>query len=192
VLVEFTAQGAQAWEDLTGEAACSALGEQTRRVGLLVDGVLISSPSVSPDVACGVGIVGGATTLSLDDGGQGQAEDLAARLSAAAGPTGTEENRALLSTYGLSADGRTLTVQVPVGGCGPAPVGSASVQVEQDEDQVVVTGSARAPQPVDPGVLCRGPLRLEAVTVELDAPLGGRPVLDGSEPGRRLTLLVEG
>lgn len=189
VLVSFDADGTQAWTALTGQAACSPPGSAQRRIALLVDGLVVSAPVVSPDVQCGVGIVGGATSLVTPDGDREAARDLAARLSLAADAPGPRrETVELQPTYDLGADGRTLTVRVPVGACGrPAAPGEASVEVRQDEQEVVLTGQApgREPPGPDPGS-CRGPQQVEPVTVVLDAPLGERPVLDGSRQGREL------
>jgi SecD/SecF fusion protein len=80
VLLSFTAQGTQAWAELTGQAACNEVSAPTRRIALVVDGELVASPVVSPDVQCGVGIQGGAAALVPDGGGEQRARELAARL----------------------------------------------------------------------------------------------------------------
>lgn len=80
VTVDFTAEGARAWGELTGAAACQPPGDPTRRVVIVLDGVVLSSPQVDPGVACDVGIQGGTTQITGDFTEQ-EAEDLAALLN---------------------------------------------------------------------------------------------------------------
>ncbi|MFI6578969.1 preprotein translocase subunit SecD [Nocardiopsis sp. NPDC050513] len=79
VHVAFTAQGADAWSRMTGEAACHPMGSPQRRVAVVLDGEVVSAPEVGPDVACEVGLDGGTTVVS---GGftQGEAHVLASLL----------------------------------------------------------------------------------------------------------------
>ena len=81
ITVDFTSEGAGRWEGLTGAAACNAPGEPTRRIAIVLDGEVISSPQMDPSVECNVGIEGGSTQLSGDFTEQ-EAVDLAALLSA--------------------------------------------------------------------------------------------------------------
>lgn len=64
VTVDFTGSGVAAWESLTGAAACQAPGDPRRRIAIVLDGVVISSPQVDPSVPCDVGIVGGSTQIT--------------------------------------------------------------------------------------------------------------------------------
>ncbi len=64
VVVEFRGGGADAWERLTAEAACAPPGSPERRVAIVLDRAVISSPQVSPTVACNIGIVGGSTSIT--------------------------------------------------------------------------------------------------------------------------------
>ena len=58
VTVEFAGEGQAAWQGLTAEAACAAPGDAQRRVAIVLDGEIISSPQVVQDVVCGQGIAG--------------------------------------------------------------------------------------------------------------------------------------
>lgn len=58
VSVEFDAEGNDAHEKLTGDAACNPLGDPKRRVAYVLDGSIISAPEVQ-DAACGVGFARG-------------------------------------------------------------------------------------------------------------------------------------
>jgi SecD/SecF fusion protein len=62
--IEFRGRGPDAWRDLTGKAACAPVGDPTRRVAIVLDGKIISSPQVNPDIACDVGITGGRTSIT--------------------------------------------------------------------------------------------------------------------------------
>ncbi len=64
VQVNFRGDGSDAWADLTSDAACEPLGSPTRRVAIVLDETVISSPQVSADVLCDVGIVGGQTVIT--------------------------------------------------------------------------------------------------------------------------------
>jgi len=64
VSIAFLPEGEQQWAELTAEAACSPNGDPTRRVAIVLDSAVLSSPSVSPSVPCGVGITGGETLIT--------------------------------------------------------------------------------------------------------------------------------
>ncbi|MEU0171707.1 protein translocase subunit SecD [Streptomyces iakyrus] len=64
VTVGFEGAGRAGWARLTGEAACAAPGEAARRVAIVLDDKVISSPQVDPSIACGTGIRDGATRIT--------------------------------------------------------------------------------------------------------------------------------
>jgi SecD/SecF fusion protein len=64
VSIAFLPEGEQQWAELTAEAACSPNGDPTRRIAIVLDNAVLSSPSVSPSVQCGVGITGGETLIT--------------------------------------------------------------------------------------------------------------------------------
>jgi SecD/SecF fusion protein len=64
VTVDFQGAGSRNWEQLTAAAACSPPGDPTRRVAIVLDGQVISSPQVSPEVQCNIGIQGGSTQIT--------------------------------------------------------------------------------------------------------------------------------
>jgi SecD/SecF fusion protein len=64
VSIQFRPDGEQQWADLTAEAACAPQGDPHRRVAIVLDSAVLSSPSVSPSVQCDVGITGGATLIT--------------------------------------------------------------------------------------------------------------------------------
>src|SRR5262249_29096405 len=64
VTVDFRGSGGRAWAQVTGKAACAPAGDPARRVAIVLDKEIISSPQVDPQVACNVGIAGGATQIT--------------------------------------------------------------------------------------------------------------------------------
>jgi len=64
VTVDFRGSGERAWAQMTGNAACSPAGDPARRVAIVLDNEIISSPQVDPQVACNVGIAGGSTQIT--------------------------------------------------------------------------------------------------------------------------------
>lgn len=104
VTVDFKGPGGSAWRELTAKAACAPQGDPTRRVAIVLDAEMISSPQVDPSVACEEGIGGGSTTIT---GGftQAQAKDLAVLIAGGALPVPVEiiEQRTVGPTLGAAA-----------------------------------------------------------------------------------------
>ena len=104
VTVDFSGNGRDAWEGLTGAAACAAPGDPARRVAIVLDDQVISSPAVDPSVPCDVGITGGATQIT-GSFTPDQAKDLAALVRGGALPVPVEvlEQRTVGPTLGAAA-----------------------------------------------------------------------------------------
>ncbi|MFB7290284.1 protein translocase subunit SecD [Actinacidiphila glaucinigra] len=102
--VDFKGEGRDKWARLTGEAACRPPGDPARRVAIVLDDKVISSPQVDPSVACGTGITGGSTRITgtFDDG---EARELALLISGGALPVPVEtvEQRTVGPTLGAAA-----------------------------------------------------------------------------------------
>ncbi len=104
VTIDFSGGGGGAWTELTGTAACAPAGDPKRRVAIVLDDEVISSPQVDPSVPCDVGIPGGSTQIT----GQftpAEAKDLAALVKGGALPVPVEviEQRTVGPTLGKSA-----------------------------------------------------------------------------------------
>lgn len=104
VTVEFVGEGQAAWQQLTAEAACAAPGAPQRRVAIVLDGEIISSPQVVPDVVCGQGISGGATSIT-GDFSQEEAEELSLLIRGGALPVAIDvvEQRTIGPSLGEAA-----------------------------------------------------------------------------------------
>ena len=62
VTIDFKESGP--WKKLTGEAACNPVGDPKRRIAIVLDNEIISSPQVDESVGCNVGITGGSTQIT--------------------------------------------------------------------------------------------------------------------------------
>ncbi|RSN54697.1 protein translocase subunit SecD [Streptomyces sp. WAC 04229] len=104
VTVDFEDAGGDRWARVTGEAACHPAGDAQRRVAIVLDDKIISSPQVDPSVACGAGITGGSTQItgSFDDA---EARELALLVKGGALPVPVEtiEQRTIGATLGEEA-----------------------------------------------------------------------------------------
>ncbi|CAL9577959.1 Protein translocase subunit SecDF [Streptomyces sp. enrichment culture] len=102
--VEFKDKGSDGWAKLTGEAACAAPGDPARRVAIVLDDKVISSPQVDEGIACNTGIVGGSTRITGGFGADG-ARELALLVNGGALPVPVEtvEQRTVGPTLGAEA-----------------------------------------------------------------------------------------
>lgn len=78
-------QGAQAFEEITGQLACSPQGTVTRQLAIVLDGIVESAPPMSGDVLCDVGIAGGQAVITTG-GAEDDARELALVLRTGALP----------------------------------------------------------------------------------------------------------
>ncbi|WP_067462064.1 protein translocase subunit SecD [Actinomadura macra] len=100
--IRFRGDGGKIWERLTAKAACATGNE--RRIAIVLDGEVISSPQVTTGVACGIGITGGSTQITGDFGPQ-EAKDLAALVEGGSLPVPVKiiEQRVVGPTLGDAA-----------------------------------------------------------------------------------------
>jgi SecD/SecF fusion protein len=104
VAIEFRDAGGRRWAELTGKAACQQPGDPRRRVAIVLDRQVISSPQVDPSIQCGQGITGG-TTVITGDFADREARDLALLIRAGALPVPVKvvEQRTIGPTLGAEA-----------------------------------------------------------------------------------------
>ena len=104
VSISWRGPGGDTWANVTGEAACEDIGTPQRRVAIVLDRDVISSPEVGTDVECDVGISGGDTVITGDFSEQ-EAKDLALLIRAGALPVPVEviEQRTIGPTLGDAA-----------------------------------------------------------------------------------------
>ena len=104
VAIEFQGVGSRRWAELTRRAACEPPGDPKRRVAIVLDRQVISSPQVDPSVTCEQGITGGQTVITGDFSDR-EAEDLSLLIRAGALPVPVEvvEQRTVGPTLGEAA-----------------------------------------------------------------------------------------
>jgi SecD/SecF fusion protein len=104
VTIEFRGPGSRRWQQLTAEAACAPDGDPRRRIAIVLDGEVISSPQVASDVRCDVGIGGGSTVIT-GRFTEAEANDLAVLVRAGALPVPVDviEQRTVGATLGADA-----------------------------------------------------------------------------------------
>lgn len=85
VSIDFNGAGGKTWADITGKAACNPSGDPKRRIAIVLDGEVISSPEVNESVGCDVGIRGGSTDIT-GNFTTTEAKDLAALIEGGALP----------------------------------------------------------------------------------------------------------
>ncbi|MEX2587436.1 MAG: protein translocase subunit SecD [Actinomycetota bacterium] len=100
VLIDFNSADVGAWREFTGRLACNA-GVQ-RQVAIVMDGVVESSPGISPNVMCNEGIEETSITGNFTEG---EAKDLALVLTAGALPVELTQSevRTVSATLGSDA-----------------------------------------------------------------------------------------
>lgn len=104
VNIEFRDGGTRAWRALTSKAACAPVGDPARRVAMVLDQEIISSPQVDGDVACDVGISGSSTRIT-GSFSEAEAKNLALLIRAGGLPVPVEiiEQRMVGPTLGKDA-----------------------------------------------------------------------------------------
>ena len=104
VTVDFQGAGRDQWKQLTADAACNQPGDPARRIAIVLDDQIISSPQVVPEIACGVGMPGGSTQIT-GNFNVDEAKELAILIEGGALPVPVEiiEQRTVGPTLGDEA-----------------------------------------------------------------------------------------
>ncbi|MEU1485423.1 protein translocase subunit SecD, partial [Streptomyces sp. NPDC005752] len=104
VSLDFHEDAGKEWTRLTGDAACNPAGDERRRVAIVLDGKVISSPQVDPSVGCEIGLPSGSTQITGSFSAD-EARDLALLIKGGALPVPVEivEQRTVGPTLGASA-----------------------------------------------------------------------------------------
>jgi len=104
VNVGFSGNGDSKWAGLTGKAGCAPPGDPQRRIAIVLDDKIISSPQVDPSVKCNVGITGGSTQITGKFTAD-KAKDLAALIQGGSLPVPVDviQQRTVGPTLGADA-----------------------------------------------------------------------------------------
>ena len=74
VSLDLTSEGADAFAELTAEAASYPIGDPRRQIAIALDGTVVAAPAVNPDVSPETGITGGQAQITLGQGDEAQQE----------------------------------------------------------------------------------------------------------------------
>lgn len=104
VSLDFHEDAGKEWTRLTGEAACHPVQDERRRVAIVLDEKVISSPQVDPSVGCRAGLPPGGTQITGSFTAK-EARDLALLIKGGALPVPVEiiEQRTVGPTLGAAA-----------------------------------------------------------------------------------------
>ena len=104
VTVDFKGAGRDKWRQLTADAACNQPGDPARRIAIVLDDQIISSPQVVPEIACDAGMAGGSTQIT-GDYTVDEAKELSILIEGGALPVPVEiiEQRTVGPTLGAEA-----------------------------------------------------------------------------------------
>lgn len=104
VSLDFHKEAGRDWTRLTGDAACHPVQDERRRVAIVLDKKVISSPQVSPNVACNTGLPSGSTQITGSFSAD-EARELALLIQGGALPVPVEivEQRTVGPTLGADA-----------------------------------------------------------------------------------------
>ncbi|MEU8503926.1 protein translocase subunit SecD [Streptomyces brevispora] len=104
VSLDFHKDAGRDWTRLTGQAACHPVEDERRRVAIVLDKQVISSPQVSPTVGCNTGLPSGSTQITGSFSAD-EARELALLIQGGALPVPVEivEQRTVGPTLGAAA-----------------------------------------------------------------------------------------
>jgi SecD/SecF fusion protein len=116
VTIDFKGDGGNTWAQVTGKAACQPVGSPQRRVAIVLDDEVITSPEVDPrggTSLCNRGITGGQTQIT-GRFGETEAKDLAALIEGGSLPVPVEtiEQRVVGPTLGRAAIDASATAGI--------------------------------------------------------------------------------
>jgi preprotein translocase subunit SecD len=140
VTLDLTAEGAEEFAALTAEAATYPPGDPRRQIAIVLDGEVISSPGVSPEVQPGVGITGGQAVITLGntEDAQQEAQDLALTLRYGSLPVAFEVSAVQKVSATLGTD--SLQAGLLAGALGLALVAIVLVFVYRSLGLVAIIG----------------------------------------------------
>lgn len=140
VALDLTAEGGQAFAEMTATAASYPIGDPRRQIAIVLDGLVVSSPAVSPDVSPVTGITGGRALITVGGGedAQTEAQDLALILRYGSLPVEFEVSAVQKISGTLGAD--SLEAGVIAGLLGLALVAIVVLVIYRSLGLVVIVG----------------------------------------------------
>lgn len=106
VNLSLNSEGADAFAEVTGEAAQHPVEDPRRSVAIVLDGGILFAPEVSPSVQAGEGITGGDAVITVGnfEGAEEQAKDLATILRYGSLPVDFERSQVMKVSATLGSD----------------------------------------------------------------------------------------
>jgi preprotein translocase subunit SecD len=140
VTLDFNGEGADKFAELTGNAASHPVGDPQRQIAIVLDGDVITAPSVNANVSPDTGITGGSAQITLGQGedSQQQAADLAVVLRYGSLPVAFEVSAVSKVSGTLGAD--SLTAGILAGLIGIALVTIVLMVVYRSLGMVAIVG----------------------------------------------------
>jgi preprotein translocase subunit SecD len=118
VVLEFTNEGADKFEETTKELTQYAPGDPRRRFAIVLDGTVQSAPQISPEIPVGEGISGGTAIITLggSEDQESEARDLAIVLRYGALPVAFEQQTVQSVSATLGSDSLQAGLIAGIGG----------------------------------------------------------------------------
>ncbi|MGD2052325.1 MAG: protein translocase subunit SecD [Acidimicrobiia bacterium] len=115
---EFTGEGNTLFEDATAQLSQFPVGDPQRSMAIVVDGTVISAPTIASDVGAGEGIPGDTVVITIgsSDNAEAEAADLATILRYGALPTTFERDRVESVSASLGSDSLRAGLLAGLGG----------------------------------------------------------------------------
>jgi preprotein translocase subunit SecD len=115
---EFTSEGNKLFEDATAQLSQFPVGDPQRAMAIVVDGKVISAPTIASDVAAGEGIPGDTVVITIgsSDNAEAEAADLATILRYGALPTTFTRDRVESVSASLGSDSLRAGLLAGLGG----------------------------------------------------------------------------
>jgi len=106
VFLYFSGEGSNKFESATKELSYFAVGDSRRRFAIVLDGEVVTAPSISSEIPAGEGISGGSAVITVGsaDKPQQEADDLAVVLRYGSLPVALEEQSVLSVSATLGSD----------------------------------------------------------------------------------------
>ncbi len=118
VQLDLSSEGADKFQELTKDAASFQVGDPRRQIAIVLDGEVVSAPSVNADVSPDVGISGGSAIITMGTGAnqQQEAQDLSVVLRYGSLPVAFERDQVQNVSATLGADSLNAGLVAGAGG----------------------------------------------------------------------------
>jgi preprotein translocase subunit SecD len=140
VSLDLTSEGGQKFAEMTAEAASYPINDPRRAIAIVLDGEVVSAPTVNADVSPEVGITGGQAliTIGTNENAQQEAQDLALTLRYGSLPVAFEVSAVQKVSATLGTD--SLEAGIIAGALGLALVAIVLVIIYRSLGLIAIVG----------------------------------------------------